>query len=91
MGWFSKEGISKMFKKVKEGASKVGQIYDKAKELYKQGKQGISSLPVVGDAAGKMIAEKEAMFGKKFQEATGMTPGQFDMRQGEVRKVIGSM
>lgn len=91
MGWFSKEGISKMFKKAKEGAAKMGQLYDKAKELYKQGKQGITSLPVVGEAAGRMIAEKEAQFGKKFQDVTGMTPGQFDTRQGQVRKVIGSM
>jgi hypothetical protein len=91
MGWFSKEGISKMFKKAKEGAAKLGQLYDKAKDMYKQGKEGITSLPVIGEAAGRMIADKEAMVGKKFQEATGMTPGQFDTRQGQVRKVIGSM
>lgn len=91
MGWFSKDGISKIFKKAKESASKVVQIYDKAKDLYKQGKQGITSLPVIGEAAGRMIAQKEAQFGKKFQETTGMTPSQFDTRQGEVRKVIGSM
>ena len=91
MGWLSKESFSKIFAKAKEGADKLGKLYDKAKDVYRQGKQGVTSLPVVGEVAARMIAQKEAELGKKFQEVTGMTPGQFDARQGQVRKVIGSM
>ena len=91
MGWLSKETFSKIFAKAKEGADKLGKLYDKAKNVYKRGKEVVTSLPVIGEAAGKMISEKEAQFGKKFQDITGMTPGQFDTRQGQVRKVIGSM
>ena len=86
MGWWdkAKENVGKVVGKAKE----VGKLYDKAKEMYNKGKETISKIPVVGAAASRVIAEKEGQFGKKFQEVTGMSPGQFDAKQKQVREMI---
>ena len=91
MGWLSKakDSFSKIFSKVKNVVEKMGKVYDKGKEIYGKGKETIYNLPVVGEVAKQYVSQAEQQLGSKFKEMTGMTPGQFDERQRQVRSVLG--
>lgn len=91
MGWLSKakDSFGKIFSKVKDAVQKIGKVYDKGKEIYGKGKEAVYSLPVIGNVAKQYVSQAEQQLGNKFQQVTGMTPGQFDERQKQIRSVIG--
>jgi len=59
--------------KMRGGVEKGLQIFNKAKDLYRDVKTGVANMPVVGTAASALIAKGEESANKYAKEKTGFT------------------
>jgi hypothetical protein len=57
--------------KMRGGVEKGLQIFNKAKDLYRDVKTGVANLPVVGTAAAALITKGEESANKYAKEKTG--------------------
>ena len=93
MSWIRKayEKVAPVLGKVKAGVEGAVKMYDKGKEAYKNVKNTVSNLPVVGAVASRAIERGENALNDAIKAKTGVdaraTLGKVDNAVGTARKV----
>ena len=93
MGWLdkAKDWARGAYGKAKSTVEKIGSMFDKGKEMYKQGKEAVVNLPVVGNLAAEQIGKLEQKAASKIQERTGYTPQQLESMGQNARREIANL
>ena len=93
MGFFDSftKAASKAYAYGKSAAKGASDAYGKGKDLYQQTKEKISSLPVIGAAASKLVAKLEDKAKQEIEKRTGMSVSDIDARAQQLSELANRL
>ena len=93
MGFWSSvtSAANKAYAYGKGAAKGAADAYGKAKDLYQQTKEKISSLPVIGNAASGLIGKLEDKAKEEIQKRTGMSVSDIDARAQQLSELANRL